>query len=57
MINTGSDILHDRDPYVNYGINLCETTDCTYAPSVADAWQNRKIGIMMNLNITGIILI
>lgn len=44
MINAGSDISHDRDRYVNYGINLCETTDCTYAPSVADAWQNRKIG-------------
>lgn len=37
-------ISFDRDRYVNYGINLCETTDCTYAPSVADSWQNRKIG-------------
>ncbi len=34
----------DKDRYIKYGIKLCGTTDCTYAPSVADAWQNQKIG-------------
>jgi GNAT superfamily N-acetyltransferase len=34
----------DKDRYNTYGIDLSEASDCTFAPSVADAWQNRKIG-------------
>ena len=37
----------DKDRYDNYGIDLSEDSDCTCAPSVADAWQNRKIGSMV----------
>lgn len=37
-------ISFDKERFANYGIALCETTDCTYAPSVADSWQNKKIG-------------
>jgi hypothetical protein len=37
-------ISFDKNRYANYGITLCETTDCTYAPSVTDTWQNKKIG-------------
>ncbi|HMS70608.1 MAG: GNAT family N-acetyltransferase [Saprospiraceae bacterium] len=35
---------HDRNRYQSYGINLDESTDCTFAPSVADAWQSCGLG-------------
>jgi hypothetical protein len=54
-------ISHDKNRYLEYGITLCETADCTFAPSVADAWQNKKIekifSCLVNLNTTGIISI
>lgn len=34
----------EQDRYRGYGIVLDDRTDCTFAPSVADAWQNRGLG-------------
>jgi diamine N-acetyltransferase len=37
-------ITEDYARYASRGINLNQQTDCTYAPSVADAWQNCGTG-------------
>lgn len=34
----------DRDRYARLGIALSETSDCTLAPSVADAYQDQGVG-------------
>jgi len=35
---------HDFNRLENYGISLDHHTDCTFAPSVADNWQNQGVG-------------
>ncbi|MEI7829612.1 MAG: GNAT family N-acetyltransferase [Prolixibacteraceae bacterium] len=35
---------HDRSRLEGYGLKLDPTTDCNYAPSVADAWQSCGLG-------------
>ena len=35
---------HDKHRLESYGITLDSTTDCTFAPSVADMWQGCGIG-------------
>ncbi|WP_153798225.1 GNAT family N-acetyltransferase [Foetidibacter luteolus] len=35
---------HDRQRLQGYGLLLNNDTDCTFAPSVADAWQGHGIG-------------
>lgn len=35
---------HDRLRLETYGLQLRSDGDCTYAPSVADAWQGKGIG-------------
>lgn len=35
---------HDRSRLESYGLQLCHEKDCTFAPSVADAWQSQGIG-------------
>jgi diamine N-acetyltransferase len=35
---------HDRNRLQSYGLELNPLTDCTYAPSVADAWQGMGVG-------------
>jgi diamine N-acetyltransferase len=43
IIKTGY-LQHDSDRLQSYGIELSSQTDCTFAPSVADAWQGLGIG-------------
>jgi len=38
---------HDKARLESHGLQLSETTDCTFAPSVADAWQNRGVGSLV----------
>lgn len=38
---------HDNFRLQSYGLTLNNTTDCTFAPSVADNWQNYGIGYNM----------
>ncbi len=40
-------IEHDSNRLQSYGLTLNHETDCTYAPSVADAWQSQGIGNSM----------
>lgn len=40
-------ISFDKDRLINYGLELHEITDCTFAPSVADSWQNKKVGSLV----------
>lgn len=40
-------LWHDADRLRSYGLHLDATTDCTYAPSVADEWQGKGIGQLM----------
>lgn len=35
---------HDSHRLQSYGLMLDEKTDCTFAPSVADAWQSQGVG-------------
>lgn len=35
---------HDRLRLQAYRLELSDTTDCTFAPSVADAWQGKGVG-------------
>ena len=35
---------HDSHRLQSYGLTLDEKTDCTFAPSVADAWQSQGVG-------------
>lgn len=35
---------HDRPRLEAYGLSLNQHTDCTFAPSVADAWQGQGLG-------------
>lgn len=35
---------HDASRLQSYGITLNHSTDCTFAPSVADAWQSCGVG-------------
>lgn len=35
---------HDSNRLRSYGINPDDTTDCTFAPSVADHWQSQGVG-------------
>ncbi len=37
-------IEHDSSRLQSYGINPDDTTDCTFAPSVADKWQSQGVG-------------
>lgn len=37
-------LQHDSERLMHYGMVLSNETDCTFAPSVADAWQGRGIG-------------
>ena len=41
-------LLHDANRLSNYGLLLSDHTDCTFAPSVADAWQSSGLGMLMN---------
>jgi diamine N-acetyltransferase len=51
---------HDSYRLQSYGLQLSHETDCTFAPSVADAWQSQRIGnnlflyILKNLQSSGI---
>lgn len=36
---------HDRSRLETYGLSLDPRRDCTFAPSVADAWQGQGIGV------------
>lgn len=38
---------HDRNRLENCGIQLDSDTDCTFAPSVADEWQNQGVGLAL----------
>jgi diamine N-acetyltransferase len=38
---------HDSPRLSSYGLTLDHSRDCTYAPSVADAWQGKGIGEAM----------
>lgn len=40
----GGYLEHDRQRLESYGLVLNHQTDCTFAPSVADAWQGHGIG-------------
>ena len=35
---------HDRPRLESYGLKIDTVSDCTFAPSVADSWQNQGIG-------------
>lgn len=35
---------HDSFRLQSYSLHLSHETDCTFAPSVADAWQSQRIG-------------
>jgi GNAT superfamily N-acetyltransferase len=35
---------HDSPRLQSYGLTLDSKTDCTFAPSVADAWQSQGVG-------------
>jgi GNAT superfamily N-acetyltransferase len=35
---------HDSERLSAYGLQLSQTSDCTFAPSVADAWQSMGLG-------------
>lgn len=37
-------LQHDQQRLESYGLTLSQTTDCTFAPSVADAWQSSGVG-------------
>ena len=37
-------LQHDSFRLQSYGLRLDNSTDCTYAPSVADAWQSQGVG-------------
>ena len=37
-------LLYDASRLSSYGLHLSEKSDCTFAPSVADAWQSRGMG-------------
>jgi diamine N-acetyltransferase len=43
IIKTGY-LAHDAARLRSYGLSLSGTTDCTFAPSVADKWQGLGIG-------------
>jgi ribosomal protein S18 acetylase RimI-like enzyme len=43
IIKTGY-LEHDCSRLQSYGITPDNTTDCTFAPSVADAWQSMGVG-------------
>jgi diamine N-acetyltransferase len=38
---------HDQPRLESYGLTLSSITDCTFAPSVADAWQSSGAGTAM----------
>ncbi len=40
-------LAHDSPRLANYGLFLNESTDATFAPSVADAWQGQGIGKLL----------
>jgi len=43
ILKTGY-LPHDRFRFESYGLLPDQQTDCTYAPSVADAWQSCGVG-------------
>jgi GNAT superfamily N-acetyltransferase len=43
ILKTGY-LEHDSERLRSYGLILSHTTNCTFAPSVADAWQGTGIG-------------
>jgi len=59
IIKTGY-LDHDSFRLQSYGLSLSLCTDCTFAPSVADAWQSLGIGnsmfqyILKNLQSSGL---
>lgn len=40
-------VSKDKTRLENYGVSLYPETDCTFAPSVADAWQSKGLGKIM----------
>lgn len=40
-------LQHDSERLLDYGISGIDKNSCTFAPSVADKWQSRGIGIML----------
>ncbi len=38
---------HDRPRLQSYGLELSNTSDCTFAPSVADKWQGKGLGHLL----------
>ncbi len=55
IIKTGC-LNHDSSRLMSYGLELNNKTDCTFAPSVADLWQNCGIGkALFNLILSEII--
>lgn len=47
VLKKGS-LQHDRHRLTGYGITPDEETDCTLAPSVADAWQHAGLGSQLH---------
>lgn len=43
ILKTGY-LKHDQERLESYGLSLSKTTDCTFAPSVADNWQALGVG-------------
>src|ERR1700755_3299113 len=43
IVKTGF-LQHDAPRLQGYGLTLSDTHDCTFAPSVADAWQGCGLG-------------
>lgn len=43
VLKTGY-LQHDRQRLESYGLQLSDTSDCVFAPSVADNWQGMGIG-------------
>ena len=37
-------LVHDQSRLLDYGIKPDDLTDCTFAPSVGDLWQNAGVG-------------
>lgn len=40
-------LRHDAERLEHYGMVLSDTTDCTFAPSVADEWQSLGVGKLL----------
>ncbi len=46
IIKTGF-LVHDKQRLESYGLQLNNNLDCTFAPSVTDAWQGFGLGVQL----------